>query len=102
MTVIKAIVRNGRIEVDDPINLPDGTELAIPIPDHAPTIGIREEDWSDSPEAIEAWIRWFDALEPLEWTNEERAAWQSARQEQRDYELAEWDKRSGHMEGHFS
>jgi hypothetical protein len=39
MTTIKAIVRNGRIEVDEPIDLPDGTELRIPIPDPAPPFG---------------------------------------------------------------
>jgi hypothetical protein len=57
MTTIKAIVRNGRIEVDKPIDLPDGTELTIPLPGTPQTLGMREEDWSDAPEAIEAWIR---------------------------------------------
>jgi hypothetical protein len=65
MTTITAIVRNGRIEVDEPIDLPDGTELTIPIP-HLPAIlGIRDKDWSDTPEAIDAWIHWYDSLEPL-------------------------------------
>ena len=32
MSTIKAIVRNGRIEVADPIDLPDGTELTIAVP----------------------------------------------------------------------
>jgi hypothetical protein len=32
MHTIKATVRNGRIEVDKQIDLPDGTELMIPIP----------------------------------------------------------------------
>ena len=74
MTTIKAIIRNGRIEVDEPIDLPDGTELTIPIPASSATLGIRDEDWSDTPEAIEAWIRWYDALEPLDFTPAERAA----------------------------
>jgi len=29
MTTIRAIIRNGRIEVDEPIDLPDRTELAM-------------------------------------------------------------------------
>jgi len=78
MTTIKAIVRNGRIEVDEPIDLPDRTELRIPIPDFAPTLGIRDDEWSDTPEAIEAWIRWYDLLEPMEFTPAERAAWNAA------------------------
>jgi hypothetical protein len=32
ITTIKAVVRNGRIEVLDAVDLPDGTELSIPIP----------------------------------------------------------------------
>jgi hypothetical protein len=74
MTTIKAFIRNGRIEVDEPIDLPDGTELTIPIPAHPATLGIREEDWSDTPEAVEAWIGWYDSLERLEFSPDERAA----------------------------
>ncbi len=56
MTTIKAIVRGGRLETSEPIDLPDGTELTIPIPDERPPLGIRDDDWADTPEAIEAWI----------------------------------------------
>lgn len=75
MATIQAIVRHGKIEVDKPVPLPDGTELTIPIPDLTHSIGLREEEWSDTPEAIDDWIRWYDSLEPLEFTAEERAAW---------------------------
>jgi hypothetical protein len=101
MTMIKAIIRNGRIEVDEPIDLPDGTELTIPIPALPTTLGLRDEDGSDSPEAIENWIRWYDSLEPLAFTAEERAAWEAARREQRQHELAQWEKRSQVIEQHF-
>ena len=101
MTTIKAIIRNGRIEVDSPIDLPDGTELTIPIPVLPPAPGSGAEDGSDTPEAIEAWIRWYDSLEPLSFTPEERAAWDAARLEQKQYELAQWEKRSQSLEGHF-
>ncbi len=101
MTMIKAIVRKGRIEIDEPIDLPDGTELMIPIPDgHAP-FGMGDDDDSDTPEAIEAWIRWYDSLEPVEFTPEERAAWDAARREQKEYELARWEERSEKIEKHF-
>ena len=101
MTTINAIVRNGQIEVDEPIDLPDGTELTIPIPDADATLGIRDDEWSDTPEAIEAWIRWYDSLEPLDFAPGERAAWVAARQEQKQVELAEWDKGSQRLEEHF-
>jgi hypothetical protein len=101
MTTIKAVVRNGRIEVDTPLNLPEGTELTIPIPDPSEPSGVREEDGSDSPEAIEAWLRWYDSLDPLELTPEERAAWEMARQEQKEFELAQWEQHSKRLEGLF-
>lgn len=101
MTTIKGVVRQGRIEVDRPVNLPDGTELSIPIPTEGAMLGIRDDDWSDSPEGIEAWIRWYDALEPVEFTPEERAAWEAARREQRQFELSQWEPRSQEMEQQF-
>ena len=101
MTTIKAIIRNGRIEVDEPIDLPDGTELRIPMPDLAPTLGIRDDESSDTPEAIEAWIRWYDSLEPVAFTPEERAAWDAARREQKQFELAQWQLQSQRLEELF-
>jgi hypothetical protein len=79
VTTIKATVRNGRIEVETPLDLPDGTELLIPISHPSESLGLRDEDWSDTPEAIEEWIRWYDSLEPLEFNPEERSAWEKAR-----------------------
>lgn len=51
----------------------------------------------DTPESIQAWIEWYDALEPIEFTADERAAWQRARQEEHDIELADWDRESSIM-----
>lgn len=94
MMTIKAVVRNGQIKTEKPIDLPDGTELTIPIPDADSTS-------EDSPEAIDAWIRWYDQLEPLRFTPEERAAWEAARREGKQFELAQWEKRSTLIEEHF-
>src|SRR5688572_14506654 len=102
MTTIKAVVRQGRLEVDRPIDLPDGTELVIPVPSNGVPLGIRDEDWSNTPEAIEDWIRWYESLEPMEFTAQERAAWEAARREDKENELSQWDKRSEQIEGHFS
>lgn len=43
--MIKAIVRNGRLETEEPIDLPDGTEHLIPVNNGA----ISEEDEFMSP-----------------------------------------------------
>jgi hypothetical protein len=37
------------------------------------SIGMREEDWSNIPEAIAEWLAWYDSLEPLEFTPQEEA-----------------------------
>jgi hypothetical protein len=101
MITIRGIIRNGRIEVKDPIDLPEGTELTIPIPEPPTTLGVRDEEWLDTPEAIESWIRWYDSQEPLEFTPVERAAREAARQEQKAFEIAQWEKRSKVNEGQF-
>ena len=62
--------------------------MTIPIPVLPATSGIRDEGGSDTPEAIESWIRWYDTLEPLHFTPAERTAWEAARREQKEFELA--------------
>jgi hypothetical protein len=99
MTTIKAIVRNGRIETEKPLDLPDGTQLVIPLPVNGESVN--ENDLPESLEAREDWIRWYNALEPMEFTEEERAARDAARKEQKEYELSQWDKRSQNIEGIF-
>jgi hypothetical protein len=101
MTTIRAIVRNGRIEVEGPMDLPEGTVLTIPVPAGSAAPGGGDDEPPDTPEAIEAWIRWYDTLEPVEWTPDEYAAWQAARRDQKLYELSQWDDRSRQIEGRF-
>jgi hypothetical protein len=89
MTSIKAVVRNGRIETEGPLDLPEGTELLIPLPG----VSQDEEDgWDNSPEGIAAWLKWYDSLEPLIFTDEERAAWKADRQARKEWEIAHFDE----------
>lgn len=71
MATIKAVVRNGRIETNEPLRLPEGTELLIPVPESSAD---ESDAWDDSPEGIAAWLAWADSLEPLIFTDAERAA----------------------------
>jgi hypothetical protein len=52
-----------------------------------------EEEWSDSPEAIEDWLRWYDSLEPLEFTPQEEADLAAWRQKVKEYDIAKTHKR---------
>ncbi|MGL6074427.1 MAG: hypothetical protein ACRC8S_09735 [Fimbriiglobus sp.] len=66
MNTIKAFVRNGRIETEEPLNLPDMTELMIQFPD----ANASESDWDTSPEAIAVRLEAYMQLEPLILTSE--------------------------------
>ncbi len=86
---IKAIVRGGRLETEQPIDLPDGTEVRIAL------LGGASEDedgWDNSPEGIAAWLAWADSLEPLIFTEAERQAWETDRQARKEWEKAHFDE----------
>ncbi len=89
MNTIKAVIRNGRIETEEPLDLPEGTELLIPLPGVSPD---DEDGWDNSPEGIAAWLKWYDSLEPLIFTEEERSAWEADRQARKEWEIAHFDE----------
>jgi hypothetical protein len=71
--LIRGVVRNGRIEVDTPINLPDGTELLIPLPEATSPTPTAEPGSDNTPEGIAVWLGWFDSLPTLKISPEEEA-----------------------------
>src|SRR5229473_919351 len=91
MKVMNATYKNGQVVLDEPADWPDGCRLLVEPALEEESLGIREEDWSDTPEAIADWLRWYDSLEPLEMSPEEEAAWQAARRAQKDFEKATFD-----------
>jgi hypothetical protein len=74
---LEGVVHNGVIVPDDASVLPEGTRVRI-IPASLDSLGVPDDGWTDTPEAAEAWIRAYDALEPVEFTPQERAAWNTA------------------------
>ena len=89
MTMIKATIRNGRIEHQERVPLPDGTEFMIPLPNgKLKDVMPGEEDWEDTPEAIEKWIKEFNELKPLQFTDEELEQMEKDRQERKAWEKA--------------
>jgi hypothetical protein len=94
MTTVKATVKGGRLELDVPADWPDGTEVIVQPVAGDENFGIREECWPHTPEAVADWLRWYDTLEPLIFTDEERAAWETARENQKDFEKAAFAARA--------
>ena len=94
---VRGVVQNGRIEVDAPIDLPDGTELFIPLPAANPPSTIAP-GLEHTPAAIAAWLAWFDALPTLKITATEEADTAAWRKKMNDHEIA---KMGEQIEGLF-
>lgn len=92
---INAIVRNGQLELESPLNLPDGTVLAIPLPEENP------DEPERSQREIEEWEKWYKALEPWVMSDAERAAWDAIREEDKKWELSQWETYSKRLENLF-
>jgi hypothetical protein len=52
-----------------------------------------DDERPETPEEIEDWIRRFRSIEPIELTLEEESAWQADRKAQREFDIANADKR---------
>ncbi|MSR60053.1 MAG: hypothetical protein EXS05_20845 [Planctomycetaceae bacterium] len=94
MQAIRATWKNGQIVPDGPVDWPDGCRLVIDPEPYPSFVGMTEEEQRDDPESIARWIEAFDAIPPLEMTAEEEAAWQSARNAQREFDTATFDHRA--------
>ena len=65
--LIKGFIRKGQVEVEEPINLPDGSEVIVQVL-NGDVDADCEEGWDNSPQGIAAWLQWCDAFQPLEST----------------------------------
>jgi hypothetical protein len=102
MNAITGTWKNGQIVLDNPVSWPDACRVLIEPVSECQTIGMREEDWQDTPEAIADWIRWYDSLEPLILTPEEQAEWDAVRKAQKEFEKSKFEERAKRVEGYFS
>ena len=94
MNAVKGTVQNGHVVLDNPTVLPEGSRVIVETITEDETVGMREEDWQDTPEAVTAWLRWYDSLEPLERTPQEEAEWRTAREAQKEREKAAFGERA--------
>jgi hypothetical protein len=73
MKAIRATVKSGRLELNEPIEWPDGTQVLIEPAATNRVLGIDESQWRDDPDSLADWDAWIKTIEPLEFTSEERA-----------------------------
>ena len=89
---IKGVIRAGRVEVDEPINLPDGLEVTITGHPHGKFAGRPDDDRPPTTEEIAATLAAMDEIEPLELSDHEWAAWEAERQARREWEKARFEE----------
>ncbi|SRR6266851_2783342 len=92
MSTIKGTWINGQVLLNAPADWPDGTSLLIEPIVKEEIFGIREEDWPETPEARAEWLRWYESLEPLEFTAEEKAEIAAWRQHIKEYTIENMHK----------
>jgi hypothetical protein len=90
--LVRGVVRNGRIEVETPINLPDGTELLITLPENTRPAPAAAPGSDNSPEGIAAWLAWFESLPTLTITPAEEADTAAWRQRMAERGITKLDK----------
>jgi hypothetical protein len=66
MTRIRSIVRDRRVEIPAPDDLPDGAEVLVEVISLPDKIGIDESEWRDDAEALADWAAWLDTIEPID------------------------------------
>ncbi len=99
MNAIQSVVKNGRVEVDVPPDWLDGTPVRV-------ELGLTgqaeyDDESPETPEEIEAWLRWYHSLEPIVMTPEEEAAWEADRRMQKEFDIANAAERDRRIKGIF-
>ena len=98
MVMLKGIVRNGHITLNEPTDLPDGTEVTLLTRDADDCIGIPDDQWPTTPEGIAQLVAEIEALEPFDMTPDEESDIAAWRQKTKEYTIA---KQAATIDGLF-
>lgn len=102
MSAIRGTIQDGKVILDAPANLPNGTPVTVSVggAEGHVGIGIREEDWPTTQEDIAVLVAKMGQIQPF-LTPEEETAWHKARAEQKAWELANWEAHGKSVEDLF-
>ena len=100
MNAIQGTVSEGRIVLDDPIALSEGTRVEVlPIQGRHPALGMREEDWPTTREGIAALLARMDEAGSSWLAPEDDAVWRAALDKQTKTEKARFTEGSERFRG---
>ena len=88
----KGVIRSGRVEVAQPIDLPDGSEVIITGHARDELPGLPDSGRPMSPAEIAAAFAAMDQVEPFDMTAEERAAADAWEKKVNEYSIASTDR----------
>lgn len=86
--VMKGVIRNGRVEVAEPINLPDGSEVTITGHAYGKFPGLSDNDRPMTPSEIAETLAAMDKVVPFDMSDEERAGADAWEKKVNDYTIA--------------
>lgn len=90
MSTIRGTIRDGKVVLDEPANWPEGTRVQIELTDPQVVEPVPGDE-DDSPEAIEHRLALMDRFDA--WmTEEELAAWERVRAENKAFQLSQREK----------
>lgn len=93
MSILTGVIRDGRVELDTPAALPNGTRVRVE--PEAEEGFLRDEDWPTTPEGIDALVRRMEQIDPIVLTPEDDARIAAARAAVRAVTLAAVRKQMG-------
>jgi len=79
MELVSGTLHDGHVELGEPVDWPEGTQVEVKR--RRPLQGMSEEDWPRTSEGIQALLARWDQIEPLQFTEEERADFDRTRRE---------------------
>jgi hypothetical protein len=94
MHMVTGTYRDGKVELDQVVDWPDGMRVTVAEEDPADEL-LREEDWPDTPEARDEMLRRVEEFEPVILSLREEAEIAAARQAVKQYTIEAVRKQMG-------
>ena len=92
LIVMKGVVQNGQVIVEEPINLPDGSKVTITAQPQENFAGVADNERPMTPDEIVRTLAAMDRIEPFDISPEEEAKAAAWEKKVNEYTIANTDK----------